>query len=691
MRMRLVAALLAMSLVSHAQERSFIARFEPPAGAQVSPQETFTRIFHVADVPVTSVQSLRGTPLYVAIVMEGGKDRAFCRDLALRYVDWFTADPDLRGMMAVYAHNGLQSTALTTDYHALRHDISSFKPARGTQDAVWQGVLYAIRTLGKVGMDKPVRRLVLLIQDPNAYGALPASNGVIPYLTGGAPIIPQYGRFMPINVLKVLQNAQLYETVIAVEDHTAGRPILNRANTPAPAISSAHIDQIRDYSAGVVLSIDVSHGEQAGVASFHEQTATLARTLDALYRVTLTLVPTHPDGLRVRLDDQGLGAGVYPKILDVTPFAPPVAGAERDLVARVEPLMHSPSLLADTKFAADFDKRGGSLRSVESLKDAPLYVAIVVEAGTDPILYRDVPARYAGWFMKNPHLRGMMVGYAEDDHSKPRLHLRTRSTLGYEMTSNYSEVLKRIRSFSPSEPTPTFREVLAHACEELANQERGKEVRRLLFIVTHPSDWGPDLRPDELELNVEDSGIFVVAEDHSPHEQWHDTLDLLFGESNHQGPPSGIYGPWYSHALPWGLGFQLGVLTPWGFGYPWGFSTPWSLGNLPLYTIWLPTPWGFAVDGLKRQTAALFLRGEYRRGQKTADMFFEAQTRKLAEALDNLYWVRFVPPQTRHPNYEFSLHISDSGAHVHPQAVVLNFDPTCETDVRTLFGRCARK
>ncbi len=691
MRMRLIAALLATSLFSYAQERSFIARFEPPAGAQLSPQETFTRIFATADVPVTSIQSLRSTPLYVAIVMEGGKDRAFSRDLALRYADWFSKDPNLRGMMVLYAHNGLQGTGLTTDYQALLRDIASFKPARGTQDAVWQGVLHAVRTLGEQEMGKPVRRLVLLIQDPGAYGAIPTSHGVVPFLTGGAPIIPQYGRFRPIEVLKVLQSAQLYEAVIAVEDHTADRPVLNRPNAPLPVISPSHIDQIRDHSAGLVLSTDMSHGERARDASFLNQTGALAHALDSLYRVTLALPPTHPSGLQVRLGDQGIGADVYPKTLDVTPFGPPVPGAERELVARIEPLMHSPSLLADARFAAGFENQGGRLRSVESLKDAPLYVAIAVEAGDDPVLYRDVPARYAKWFMKDRHLRGMMVAYAEDVQSQPRLHLRTRSTLASRITSSYSDVLKRIRSFTPSEPTPTFREVLAHACGELASQERGQKVRRLLLIITHPSDFGPDVYADELRLAVEDAQIFVVAEDHSPHEQWYDDVDILFGEGYHPGPPSGLYG--YIHPVPWGLGFQLGLLTPWGFGYPWGFVTPWNGATTwsAAASWWLPTPWGFAVDDLQGQTAALFLCGEYWHGTRTADMFFEAQTRKLAEALDNLYWVRFVPPQTRSPNHELALHISDSGARVHPQAVVLNFDPTCETYLRTLFGRCAGK
>ncbi len=676
-----IAVLLTAGLL-HAQERSFIARFDPPAGAQVTPQETFTQIFKTADVPVTSVQSLRGTPLYVAIVMEGGKDRAFSRDLALRYVAWFAADPDLRGMMAVYAHNGLQSTDLTADYGALRQRIASFKPARDTQDAAWQGVLVASRALGEQGEGKPVRRLVVLIQDPSAYGLVPGSDSFIPPPARGAQGLAAGDT--PTNVLKILQVAQLYETVIAVEEHAPSRPISTRPYLAPPVISPAELDLIREYSPGILLSTDFSHGEQVNAASFLKQAGALAHVLDSLYRVTLTLPPSFPDGLTARLLDQGPGAGVYPKTINVTPFGPPVRGAEHELVARIEPLMHSPTLLADRKFASGFEKRGGSLQSVESLKDTSLYVAIAVEGGTDPILNNEVPARYAKWFTKNPHLRGMMVAYGEDEQSKPRLYVHTRP-LAYHMTRNYSDVLKRIRSFNPSENTPTFREVLLHACQELADQEPGKKVRRLLFVITHPSTYGPDLDPAELVLAIEDTKIFMVAEDHGPYDLY-GLPELVAGEGYSRSIPSDLSGLGFGHPyrydywMPWGAD-AFTLPSQWLF-----FAT--ALSNS---CCWASTPWGLTANNLKRLTPALFLRIDYSHGKKTTDMFFDAQVRRLAEALDNLYWVRFVPPQTRHPNYEFSLHISDPGAHVHPQAVLLNLDLSCDTGVRTLFGRCAAK
>lgn len=623
MRAFTLAVVLAVALAANAQERSIVVRVAQP---ESTPYPHLFLNSKNGPGTIQYVQSLRGTPLYVGIVIEGGRDREFGPNLAIRYAKWFMQNPDLKGMLVAYAHNDLLATALTDKYDTLLKNTAKLKPDRGSDDLLGAAIQYACRKLGAQQTGKPVRRIVLVITDPVPYGF-------------EEPVAPH----------KMLQIAQDAQAVLVVED-----------NTPFQGAAGFSMRELEETTPGIVLRGDYSHGKPADSLSFHQQTEQIARLMDELYLVGL-VPPTGGLHSKTRLEAYEEGAVVHPGTL--LPFL----RHSYWFLTRIKMPRGVTQFGPATKFGLRFFNGHGRLSALVSLKHSPLYVALVVQGGGDPVFYNDLPARYVKWFGKNPDLRGMMVEFARDEVKKgppPSLFVRDRQRP--QMTRDVPRLLHRIASYDPNQPSNSFDTALHTAIDTLAEQEPGGNVRRVLLIVSHSRSYhGPSFDPIETMQDANDAEVVIAAEDHS----WTDEGSSWWGfgipygwgapyanaAANGWAPWSAALPNWVCWYLPGGIynpGCGVGQYpwSVWGVGWPGGGWSGGLAAGGTSTSVWGPipnatlswgggsTPWGRFLGIVADATPGVVLHGgshsQYEDARRES---FRDQTKKLSRMLDELY------------------------------------------------------
>lgn len=676
MRALPLSLLLAVSLCASAQERSLVVRIEQPDS---SPYPHLFLSARTQPGTIESVASLRGTPLYVAIVIEGGKDRAFGPALGARYARWLQKNPDLKGMMVAYAPDG-RASGMVNQYEKLAKNIAELKPGHDARDYLADGIQYACQTLGAIQPGQNVRRVVLVISDPDPFS-----------LSQKRPA-------------KLLQVAQAAQVVLVVEDHT-----------PFHGIAGFSLRELENDTPGLVLHVGDTQGEPASSTSFDEQAARLARALDQLYLVHMHLPPGHGSSAMV-LSAYESGADIHPQA--VLPFL-------RDsysFLTRIRRPKGVTGFGPYTKFGLRFDSGNGQLQSLVSLKHSPIYVAIVIQGSNDPIYYQDLPARYVKWFAQDPDLRGMEVEFARDPVKKgpPPVLLGRTSAVGRQMTADSQALLQRIASYRPDDPADSFDNALHYAIEDLAEQAPGENVRRVLVIISHSRSYsGPSFNFMEVLQLANDADVVIAAEDHSWTEEASPFVDPFFG-------------PWIGNWWPGtiGGGLTLGGPLNWvggGAGNIWaaglwpagrwatpGMSVrPWTGGlasgslimpfcagpgpcllnptlygtlstNLGTLGATTPTAWGLFLQTIADATAGVVLQGaSHSQDESDRRESFERKTRKISVMLNELYRFRMtVLPSTGH---YVQAHLVTNGSllNITPQVFSIDTGYYSEDDTKT--------
>ncbi len=260
--------------------RTFIARVEPIRQPQAPLQETLPVLrLNNSLVTIDSVEPLRDTRMYVAIVIEGGDDRQFSVDVPIRFVKWFAANTNLAGITIIHAQKLLSSTKFTTDYAMLLDAIRQFKPTHNNVPDLWRGVLYACEQLAAVGSDENVRRLVLVITNPSPKG---------------------HSDWDP----SAITDAAVRSRVVLVVEQTRKH---------AKYATGAALERI--VSPGIVLGSDFTHGQQLTDEQFGQQTRRLSALLDELYLVYITISRPRKSNIKLDVSSLDANAQVYPTTL----------------------------------------------------------------------------------------------------------------------------------------------------------------------------------------------------------------------------------------------------------------------------------------------------------------------------------------------------------------------------------------